>query len=156
MKLETILLIPIAYLLIMSVPIMIGNFRESRIKNKYVLPGYLVWLVSATTYTVLSGDWLNGLVLPLAIGLALLVAFTIISSSGVVGMGDVKIVLLMGLTLSWKFLLVWLTLPLTVFVIGGLVALYSIFVVRTLKEIIRLGGIIYAVYIAHLLVLFTN
>lgn len=135
---------------------MIGNIRESRIKNKYVLPGYLVWLVSATTYTVLSGDWLNGLVLPLAIGLALLIAFTMISSSGVVGMGDVKIVILMGLTLSWKFIPVWLWLPLSVFIIGALVALYSVFVSKKVKEVIRLGGIIYAVYIAHLLVLFTN
>ena len=135
---------------------MIGNFRESRIKNKYVLPGYLVWLVSAITYTALSGDWLNGLVLPLVVGLALLIAFTIISSSGVVGMGDVKIVILMGLTLSWKFILVWLWLPLSVFIIGALVALYSVFVSKKLKEVIRLGGIIYAVYIAHLLVLFTN
>jgi len=156
MKLETILLIPIAYLLIVSVPIMIGNIRESRIKNKYVLPGYLVWLVSAITYTALSGNWLNELVLPLVIGLSLLIAFTMISSSGIVGMGDVKIIILMGLTLSWKFLLVWLWLPLSAFVIGGLVALFSTFTTRTPKEVIRMGGIIYAVYIAHLLVLFSN
>lgn len=154
MKIETILLLPIIYLLVVSVPIMISNIRENRIKNKYVLPGHLVWLVSATTYTALSGNWLNGLVLPLVVGLALLIAFTIISSSGIVGMGDVKIVILMGLTLSWKFLLVWLWLPLSVFVIGLLVALYSTFVTRKAKEVIRLGGIIYAVYIAHLLVLF--
>lgn len=135
---------------------MIGNIRESRIKNKYVLPGYLVWLVSAITYTALSGDWLNGLVLPLVVGLALLIAFTMISSSGVVGMGDVKIVILMGLTLSWKFLLVWLYLPLSIFILGLLAFLYFIVVSKKVKDSVKLGGIIYAVYIAHLLVLFAN
>jgi len=147
MNLQTILLLPIAYLLVVSIPLLITDIRESRLKNSIVFPGYLVWLVSAIAYTALSGDWLNALVLPLAIGLPLLVGLTIFN------------IILMGLTLSWKSLWVWLTILVIALFIGLVVTAVLAFRKRypdTISYTIRLGVITYLVYITHLLVLFTK
>jgi leader peptidase (prepilin peptidase)/N-methyltransferase len=160
MNLQTILLLPIAYLLVVSIPLLITDIRESRLKNSIVFPGYLVWLVSAIAYTALSGDWLNALVLPLAIGLPLLVGLTIFNiRTDAIGMGDVKLIVLMGLTLSWKSLWVWLTILVIALFIGLVVTAVLAFRKRypdTISYTIRLGVITYLVYITHLLVLFTK
>jgi len=148
MNLQTILLLPIAYLLVVSIPLLITDIRESRLKNSIVFPGYLVWLVSAIAYTALSGDWLNALVLPLAN-----------IRTDAIGMGDVKLIVLMGLTLSWKSLWVWLTILVIALFIGLVVTAVLAFRKRypdTISYTIRLGVITYLVYITHLLVLFTK
>lgn len=147
--------LPAIYLCVVAIPILIWDFMENRVPNKYTLPTIWLWLGSAITYAVVSGEWLWGLVMPLIFGVVLLAVFTYIHAKWEsIGMGDVKLFVVMGLSLSWKFAWVWLVLPLVsmAFVIG------SVYLVmwRSRREIIggRLAPFIYLVYFGLVAVVF--
>lgn len=152
--LQILQLIPIAYFLVISVPLIITNLREHRLKNIYVLPALPLWLVCATTYAVLSGEWLNSLVIPFLLFIASFVFFIYLGAKDVVGMGDVKLTTILALTISFNSAWVWLSLPLIAFVIG---AICFIYVARKKKlEVLPMGPILMIVYFAHLVFFFAN
>lgn len=120
---DTLLLSPALYLLIVSVPLLVIDFREGRLPNKILLPVFPVWLISSVYYAVVSGDWLSSIVLPLAIAIPLTITLTMLSMKNILGMGDVKLLIAMGLSLSWKSLWVWVALPTTIVIAAALVLL---------------------------------
>jgi Flp pilus assembly protein protease CpaA len=152
---NTLLFIPVAYLLVVSIPIAIADLRFSRVPNKYTLPALYLWLICATTYAVLSGEWLWSLILPIVFGIATLLVGVYFGGKGTIGMGDVKLLVFMGLSLSWKSAWVWLLLP-----AGSLVIALLIFIVhyfaRINKSSIRLAPAIYFVYLILTATLFIN
>lgn len=154
-QIQLIASLPIIYLCLVSIPILITDVRESRVPNKYTLPTLWLWLVSAIAYTLLSGEWLWGLVMPIIFGLASIIVFTYIHAKWEsIGMGDVKLLTFMGLSLSWKFAWAWLVLPLipmTLAIASSLVVMWI-----TKREIIggRLAPFIYLVYFVLVAILF--
>jgi Flp pilus assembly protein protease CpaA len=152
---NTLLFIPVAYLLVVSVPIVIADLRFARVPNKYTLPALYLWIICATTYAVLSGEWLWSLILPIVFGIATLLVGVYFGGKGTIGMGDVKLLVFMGLSLSWKSAWVWLLLP-----AGSLVIALLIFIVHYFARInklsIRLAPAIYFVYLILTATLFIN
>jgi len=152
---NTLLFIPVAYLLVVSVPIVIADLRFARVPNKYTLPALYLWIICATTYAVLSGEWLWSLILPIVFGIATLLVGVYFGGEGTIGMGDVKLLVFMGLSLSWKSAWVWLLLP-----AGSLVIALLIFIVHYFARInklsIRLAPAIYFVYLILTATLFIN
>jgi len=152
---NTLLFIPVAYLLVVSVPIVIADLRFARVPNKYTLPALYLWIICATTYAVLSGEWLWSLILPIVFGIATLLVGVYFGGKGTIGMGDVKLLVFMGLSLSWKSAWVWLLLP-----AGSLVIALLIFIVHYFARInklsIRLAPTIYFVYLILTATLFIN
>ena len=151
----TLLFIPLVYLLAVSLPIVFADLRVARVPNKYTLPALYLWLICSTTYAVLSGEWLWSLVLPIIFGIATLLVGVYFSGKGTLGMGDVKLLVFMGLSLSWKSAWVWLLLP-----AGSLLIAFGIFLfyyfTRTNKLSIRLAPAIYFVYLILTATLFLN
>jgi Flp pilus assembly protein protease CpaA len=152
---DTLLFIPIAYLLVVSIPIVIADLSVARVPNKYTLPALYLWLICATTYAVLSGDWLWSLILPIVFGVATLLVGVYFGGKGTIGMGDVKLLVFMGLSLSWKSAWVWLLLPAGSLVIAFVIFTFYAFT-RTNKLSIRLAPAIYLVYLILVATLFTN
>lgn len=152
---DTLLFIPIAYLLVVSVPIVIADLRVARVPNKYTLPALYLWLVCATTYAVLSGEWLWSLILPIVFGIPALLVGVYFGGKGTIGMGDVKLLIFMALSLSWKSAWVWLLLPAGSLLVGFVVMLYHYFA-RTNATAIRLAPAIYLVYLILTATLFIN
>lgn len=158
MNTQTLLFIPIAYLLVVSLPIIIADLRVARVPNKYTLPSLFIWLACAGTYVLYSGDykvWLGSLVFPILLGIATLIVGVFINQKDILGMGDVKLLVFMGLSLSWKSAWVWLILP-----AGSLLIALLIFVVhyfaRSNATSIRLAPTIYFVYLILIATLFLN
>jgi leader peptidase (prepilin peptidase)/N-methyltransferase len=120
---EVIALAPALYLLMVATPIITTDIRERRIPNAFVLPAYLITLVSLITASTISGRWLAfwfsfGLFI---VGFALLATLNTI---GLVGMGDVKLISIMLWGMSWFTLwngLLILFAPLVLAVIYGLI-----------------------------------
>ena len=157
MNTEYFLLTPVVYLLLVSVPIVISDVRVARVPNKYTLPALYLWLVCATTHAVVSGEWLWSLVMPIVFGLITLAVGLPITIKGWLGMGDVKLIIFMCLSLSWKSAWVWLLLPTLPLVVGLLGALFVVFVLkRHANKTIRLAPYIYVVYLGLVALLFLN
>jgi Flp pilus assembly protein protease CpaA len=152
---NTLLFIPIAYLLVVSIPIVIADLSVARVPNKYTLPALYLWLICATTYAVLSGDWLWSLILPIVFGVATLLVGVYFGGKGTIGMGDVKLLVFMGLSLSWKSAWVWLLLPAGSLVIAFVIFAFYYFT-RTNKLSISLAPAIYLVYLILTATLFIN
>jgi leader peptidase (prepilin peptidase)/N-methyltransferase len=155
-QIQLIASLPIVYLCLVSIPILITDVRERRVPNKYTLPTIWLWLVSAIAYALLSGEWLWGLVMPIIFGLAFIIILTYINAKWEsIGMGDVKLLAFMGLSLSWKFAWVWLVLPL----VSMALAIATTFLVMwiTRREIVggRLAPFVYLVYFVLVAVLFS-
>lgn len=155
-QLQIIASLPAIYLCLVSIPILILDFRESRVPNKYTLPTLWLWISSAIAYAVFSGEWLWGLVFPFLIGLVFIFVGTYLNAKWqLIGMGDVKLLAVMGLSLSWKFAWVWLALPLLSMAITAIVAFSIMWITR--REIIggRLAPFIYLVYFGLVAIVFT-
>lgn len=85
-----------AYLAVFTIPLVVIDHRERRLPNKITLPAIAVTLLGL----FLAGDWSRA-------GLAMLYAGvlfgfgTFLSIKGWLGMGDVKLLVPMALTLGW-------------------------------------------------------
>jgi Flp pilus assembly protein protease CpaA len=156
MNLQLIQLIPVVYLLLVSIPVSATDIREYRIPNKYILPAFPLWLVSATTYSAIFGDWWNSLLLPLLLALALGIPLLILNNVGMVGMGDVKLFVIMGLSLSWKSLWVWLLFPSVLIISTILLLAYVFFLGRPLHTRSPLAPVTFMVYAITTAILFLN
>lgn len=85
-----------AFLAVFTIPLVVIDLRERRLPNKITLPAIALTLVGV----LLTADWPR-------IGVALLCACvlfaagTALSFKGWLGMGDVKLLVPIGLTLGW-------------------------------------------------------
>ncbi len=153
---ELLLIFPIVYLSLVGIPITYFDLRVARVPNKYTLPALYIWLVCAITYAVVSGDWLWTLVMPIVFGLVSLAIGLFFSMRGSLGMGDVKLLTFMGLTLSWKSAWVWLLLPSISLALGLIVALALVFIAKRKIKTFPLAPYIYFVYFVLIATLFLN
>lgn len=152
---NTLLFSPALYLLVVSVPLLVMDIRTRRIPNKILLPVYPVWLISSISYAVMSGDWLSSVVIPLAIGIPFFIALLVMNYKGNLGMGDVKLLLAMCLSLSWKTLWVWLALPIAIS-IGVVITLMVIILKKKQVETLPLAPISFVAYALLIAILFIN
>ncbi len=153
---ELLLIFPIVYLSLVGIPITYFDLRVARVPNKYTLPALYIWLICAITYAVVSGDWLWTLVMPIVFGLVSLAIGLFFSMRGSLGMGDVKLLTFMGLTLSWKSAWVWLLLPSISLALGLIVALALVFIAKRKIKTFPLAPYIYFVYFVLIATLFLN
>lgn len=153
---ELLLIFPIVYLSLVGIPITYFDLRVARVPNKYTLPALYIWLICAITYAVVSGDWLWTLVMPIVFGLVSLAIGLFFSMRGSLGMGDVKLLTFMGLTLSWKSAWVWLLLPSISLALGIIVALALVFIAKRKIKTFPLAPYIYFVYFVLIATLFLN
>ncbi len=151
---NTLLFSPALYLLVVSIPLLVMDIRTRRLPNKILLPVFPVWLISSVYYAVVSGDWLSSVVLPLAIGIPIFIALIVMSNKGSLGMGDVKLLVAMGLSLSWKSLWVWAIIPATI-IVGIVVIVFAVFVLRK-ENRIPLAPIAFVAYALTIAILFIN
>jgi leader peptidase (prepilin peptidase)/N-methyltransferase len=103
---ETLLFIPIAYLIAIAIPLLVIDIKEHRLPNKLVLPLFPIWLLTSITYVVLTADWWNALLMPLLLSVAYLLIGIVANYFEWIGMGDVKLITAMVLSLSWASLFV--------------------------------------------------
>jgi Flp pilus assembly protein protease CpaA len=151
---NTLLFSPALYLLVVSVPLLVMDIRFRRLPNKILLPVFPVWLISSITYAVMFDDWLSSVVLPLAIGIPVFIALIVMNTKGSLGMGDVKLLVAMGLSLSWKSLWVWAIIPATL-IAGVVVIVFLVFVLRK-ENRLPLAPIAFVAYALTIAILFTN
>jgi len=104
--------IPVVYLLLVGIPIVYTDLREKRIPNKLVLPATGALVLTTIAIAFITGDWLNAL-LTFLIAFTLFSLLTYLSIRGWIGMGDVKLLVTMGIALSPFALMNWAWLVLT-------------------------------------------
>lgn len=117
------------------------DLAEKRLPNAVIFPTLAVVAVLLLPPTWISGEWVA--LLWALIGAAAMFAvyflLALISPSSM-GMGDVKLALVIGLLLGWFGLNAWLVALLAAFVVGGLVALVALLLRRvTLRGSIPFG-----------------
>lgn len=151
---NTLLFSPALYLLLVSVPLLVMDIRTRRLPNKILLPVYPLWLISSISYAVMSGDWLSSVVIPLAIGIPVFIILLVMNYKGSLGMGDVKLLVAMGLSLSWKSLWVWILVPATI-IIGVAGVVFMVWVLRK-ENRIALAPFAFVAYALTIAILFIN
>jgi leader peptidase (prepilin peptidase)/N-methyltransferase len=94
-----VMFVPLAYSLAVAIPLAVIDLRERRLPNKLVLPNLAISLL-AVLFAIGLGEWQRGLV---ALGISVLVfgVGLFISIKGWLGMGDVKLLTALSLSLSW-------------------------------------------------------
>lgn len=93
-------LLPVAYLLGVSLPLAITDIREHRLPNKLVLPAFPIALVSWLVLATVLNQWAN-FFLALGSGVVLFVLGMGVNRFGTLGMGDVKLMGVMALIIGW-------------------------------------------------------
>jgi leader peptidase (prepilin peptidase)/N-methyltransferase len=93
-------LLGVLYLLAVAAPLTRIDIRERRLPNKYVVPAFAVALVGQAVASALGASLIR---LPVAIGLAIvLLALGVAANLRFdFGMGDVKLISAMALSLGW-------------------------------------------------------
>jgi len=94
-----VMFVPLIHSLIIAIPLAVIDFREKRLPNKLVLPNFAVALI-AVFISIVLGEWQRGLV-SLGISVLVFVAGLLLSVRGAIGMGDVKLLTALSLSLSW-------------------------------------------------------
>lgn len=152
---DNLLLAPVAYLLIISIPLLIVDVRERRLPNNIILPFYPLWLVCAISHAVLTGEWWNSLWLPLLMAVLLFVPLMALVMSDKLGMGDTKLFIAFSLSLSWKSLWVWAIAPATLIIAIAFTLLYVLINKRP-RHHIALAPFGFMAYALTIAILFIN
>ncbi len=113
-------LLPVVYLAVVSVPLTVIDLREHRLPNLWVMPGYLV--VTAAV----MGQWSSQGEFPWLVlwgGAGYFLFLLVLSFTGGMGMGDVKLAGVLGATSGMLGLEAVVLSLLFAFVLGGVVSL---------------------------------
>ncbi len=89
-----------AYLAAVSVPLAIFDIKQRRLPNKLVLPGFLVVWPAQLGLSIYLGHF-NRIGTAALCCLALLAIGIMVNRIGAIGMGDVKLLALMGQCFGW-------------------------------------------------------
>ncbi|MBU6144027.1 MAG: prepilin peptidase [Acidobacteria bacterium] len=97
---QLLALIPALYLVLMAIPLTVIDLREHRLPNRIVLPVFPIALLAQLAACLVGADWTHFV---LAFGLAIIVfiAGVIANYFDWVGMGDVKLISAITLTLAF-------------------------------------------------------
>ncbi|MCD5344956.1 A24 family peptidase [Agromyces sp. S2-1-8] len=133
----------------------IVDLAEKRLPNAVVFPALAVVGVLLVPATWATGEWMR-LVWALAGAAAMFAAYFVLAliSPSAMGMGDVKLALVIGLVAGWFGLSAWFVALLAAFVIGGVISLIALALKRvTLRGSIPFGpsmlaGALVAVWLA--------
>ncbi len=112
--------LPLLYLAAVTVPLVVVDVREHRLPNVLVLPGYPVAALG------LVGEWIRTGQVPLVAlvaGVASALFLLGLSLGGGMGMGDVKLAGVLGLTAGLLGITPAVVSPLAAFLLGGVAAL---------------------------------
>jgi leader peptidase (prepilin peptidase)/N-methyltransferase len=112
--------IPLLYLAAVTPALVAADVREHRLPNALVLPGYPVAALGV------AGEWVRTgqpPVVAVVAGAASIVLLLALSLGGGMGMGDVKLAGVLGLTAGLVGVTPAVVSPLAAFVLGGVVAL---------------------------------
>ncbi len=132
-------LLGVLYLLAVAAPLTTIDIREKRLPNKYVVPAFAVALVGQAVASVLGASLIR---IPVAVGMSIvLLALGIAANLNFdFGMGDVKLISAMALSLGWfDPLLPLLALFLASVAATAWVGARVVFVGASLKGSIALG-----------------
>lgn len=119
----------------------IVDLVEKRLPNAVVFPALAAVAVLLVPATWIAGEWIR-LVWALAGAAAMFAVYFVLAliSPSSMGMGDVKLALVIGLAAGWFGLSPWLVALLAAFVIGGLASLVALALKRvTLRGSIPFG-----------------
>ena len=94
-----VMFVPLFHTLAIAIPLSVTDIRERRLPNKLVLPNLAVAFV-AVLASMAFGEWQRGL-LSLGISVLLFAFCLVINWFGWLGMGDVKLLTALSLSLSW-------------------------------------------------------
>lgn len=117
------------------------DLAEKRLPNAVIFPTLAVVAVLLLPPTWISGEWM-ALLWALIGAAAMFAVYFLLAlvSPSAMGMGDVKLALVIGLLLGWFGLNAWLVGLLAAFVVGGLAALVALLLRRvTLRGSIPFG-----------------
>jgi leader peptidase (prepilin peptidase)/N-methyltransferase len=109
----------LAYIAIVTVPLVAIDLRSRRLPNRLVLPGYFVAVITLVAVWVSSGTIP---LLSLISAAASVVFLCALSLAGGMGMGDVKLAGVLGAAAGLVSPSVAILSPLLAFVLGGLVS----------------------------------
>ena len=144
MNTQTLLFIPVAYLIAIAIPLLATDLKEHRLPNKLVLPLFPIWLLTSITYVVLTADWWNALLMPLLLAIAYLIVGIVANYFDWIGMGDVKLITAMVLSLSWASLFV-LVVPFVAIAIAIPISL--VLLIKGRVKSVPLAPALYACYL---------
>lgn len=128
--------LPMAYLAVVTIPLVVIDVREHRLPNWLVVPGYAVVLVSMLGLWLTTGNfpWLA-----LVSAAGYFVFLYLLAWLGGMGMGDVKLAGVLGGASGLVSLTAVLGSVVIAFVAAGLVSLAVWAVTRSLKSRIPFG-----------------
>ena len=151
MNTQTLLFIPVAYLIAIAVPLLVIDIKEHRLPNKLVLPLFPIWLLTSITYVVLTADWWNALLMPLLLAIAYFIVGIVANYFEWIGMGDVKLITAMVLSLSWTSLFV-LVVPFVAIAVAIPISL--VLLIKGGVKSVPLAPALYAGYLSLAVILF--
>jgi len=122
------------YLLLTAWPLAKTDILERRLPNVYVLPAFPITWLGQVLAGVIFGVWWN-MLWAFLIALGVFLASLAINRLGLLGMGDVKLMAAMALSLGWYSALLPIVWLLLTFLFAGIVALMLL-----LFRKIKLGG----------------
>lgn len=117
------------------------DLAEKRLPNAVIFPSLAAVAVLLVPATWATGDWI-ALVWALVGAVAMFAVYFVLAliSPSSMGMGDVKLALVIGLLLGWFGLNAWLIGLLAAFIVGGVIALVALALRRvTLRGSIPFG-----------------
>lgn len=85
--------LPTVYVVAISVPLAVIDFREHRLPNKWVMPGYIFAIIAVVGQGVATGIFP---ILPIASGAGYFLFLFVLAWFGGMGMGDVKLAGVLG------------------------------------------------------------
>ena len=129
-----------AYLALFTIPLVVIDLRERRLPNKITLPAIALTFVGI----MLTGDW-GRVGVAVICAAALFLLGTGLSFRGWLGMGDVKLLVPIGLTLGWfGWEVLAIGLSLAFFLAGGYVLVRMALQKITATSTIALGPFLLA------------
>jgi leader peptidase (prepilin peptidase)/N-methyltransferase len=134
-------LIPLIYVVLVTVPLTVIDLRQHRLPNRLVVPGYAALVAGMLWEWVASGS-LPWMALVAAAGYFLFLL--LLSLTGGMGMGDVKLAGVLGGAAGLVSTQAALAAPLVAFVLGGLVSLVAWAVTRSSRTRVPFGPMMLA------------
>lgn len=125
-------IIPLAYLAVVTIPLVLIDWKTHKLPNTWVMPGYLALVISWVGLWITTGEY------PMVPALAAAGYFTfmlLLSYGGGMGMGDVKLAGLLGGAAGLMSAPAAILSPALAFIAGGLVAVLVLVLTLVLKKL---------------------